>query len=158
MPNTKKDWNKNLKRLGCLVALICFAAVVAGFLAPLQSKGARAERLWQEGRAAYEAKDYETAVTYYRKSAEKGNEKAQFNLARCYAKGEGIEKNQVEAVKWMRKAAEQGFAPAQYNLGCCYETGNGVEKDLKEAESWFRKAVEQGVEQAKTALKRIGAE
>ena len=116
MLNTKMRLVKILKGLGFLI-LFCLVGVVAGLLTPLESRGARAERLWQEGRAAYEAKDYETAVKLYKEAAEQGNEKAQFNLARCYAKGEGVEKDRGEAAKWMRQSAEQGFALAQNNLG-----------------------------------------
>ena len=102
MSNTEKDWRtdraENLKRLGCLVLLCCLAGVVAGLFAPLQSRGARAEEFWQKGSAAYEAKDYETAVKFYKEAAKLGNEKAQFDLARSYSKGEGVEKDQSETV------------------------------------------------------------
>ena len=45
---------------------------------------------------------------------------AQYNLGVCYAKGQGVAKDEVEAVKWYRKAAEQNYAEAQYDLGYCY--------------------------------------
>ena len=158
MSNTEKDWRadwvENLKRLGCLIAIICFTAFVAGLFAPLHSraKDAHAEKLWQKGRAAYKAKDYETAVKYYKKSAEQGNEKAQFNFALCYAKGEGVEKDLREAAKWYRKAAEQGFALAQNMLALCYDTGEGVEQDYALAAEWYRKAAEQGYADAQLNL------
>ena len=115
MPNTKTRLVKILKGLGFLI-LFCLVGVVAGLLTPLESRGARAERLWQEGRAAYEAKDYETAVKLYKEAAEQGNEKAQFNLARCYAIGEGVEKDLKEAEYWFRKAAERGLEQAKAAL------------------------------------------
>lgn len=60
------------------------------------------------GVACYEKGDYTQAVQYFRIAAEQGDVKAQFNLAHCYAQGEGVEKNQSEAVRWYRAAAEQG--------------------------------------------------
>ena len=132
MSNTRTDWAENLKRLGCLVAVLCFAAVVAGFLVPLHSSKdshveANAERtpgekFLRECNSCFEAKNFESAVQYYSLAAEWGN------------------------------------AEAQYNLGCCYEKGDGVEKDLKETVEWFRKTAEQGSEKAKAALERLGAE
>jgi intein/homing endonuclease len=44
----------------------------------------------------------------------------------------------------------------QFYLGFMYEKGRGVTKDDYEAVKWYRKAAEQGVEQAKSALKRLG--
>ena len=86
MPDTEKDrktdWAENLKRLGCLIAVLCFAAVVAGFFAPLHSPRHRAEELSQKGQAAFVAKDYETAIKYFTSAAELGNADAQQNLAK----------------------------------------------------------------------------
>ena len=83
-------------------------------------------------------------VKSYRKAAEQGLAKAQYDLGVCYGNGYGVEKNYSEAVKWYRKAAEQGLAKAQYDLGVCYGNGNGVEKNYSEAVKWYRKAAEQG--------------
>ena len=56
------------------------------------------------------------AVKWYRKAADQGHAKAQYNLGWCYANGEGVAKNISEAVKWYRKAAEQGDENAQKAL------------------------------------------
>ena len=108
MSNTKPDVAENLKRLGCLIAILCFAAVVAGFFAPLHSPRHRAEELLQKGAAAFEAKDYEIAVKYFTSAAKQGNAEAQFMLGYCYKAGIGVEANGAEAEKWFHKAAEQG--------------------------------------------------
>jgi len=55
-------------------------------------------------------------VAWYRKAAEHGDAKAQYNLGIAYAKGEGIAKDEAQAVEWFRKAAEQGDSDAQANL------------------------------------------
>ena len=83
---------------------------------------------------------------------------AQLDLGACYAKGEGVVKNEAEAVKWFRKAAEQGNADAQTFLADCYLFGRGVAKDEAEALTWFRRAAKQdgyGAERAKSYLKAV---
>ena len=75
----------------------------------------------------------------------------------CFEMGKGADKDMVKAAKY-RMAAKEGNADAQFNLGICYYIGSGVKQDPAEAAKWFRKAAEQGVEQAKTALNRLGAQ
>jgi TPR repeat protein len=48
------------------------------------------------------------AVRWYRKAAEQGNAKAQFNLGVMYDLGKGVKQDDAEAVKWYRKAAFSG--------------------------------------------------
>ncbi len=54
----------------------------------------------------------ETADSY-RKAAEQGDAKAQFNLGVMLYEGRGLAKDQKEAVRWYRKAAEHGYAGAK---------------------------------------------
>jgi TPR repeat protein len=67
--------------------------------------------MYQNGRGV--TKDESEAVKWYRKSAEQGNEPAQYNLGVMYANGLGVAKDESEAVKWYRKSAEQGDADAK---------------------------------------------
>ena len=97
-------------------------------------------------------KDLEEAVKWYRKAAEQGYARAQYNLGHCYEYGKGVEKNEIETVKWYRKAAEQGYAVAQNGFGFCYDNGTGVEKNEVEAVKWYRKAAEQGYARAQYNL------
>lgn len=69
--------------------------------------------------------------------AGKGDAEAQFTLGLCYAKGEGVEKDDSRAVTWYRRSAEQGYAEAQLNLAQCYSGGEGVAKDETEAYAYF---------------------
>jgi TPR repeat protein len=93
---------------------------------------------------AVPAEDKAEAVRRFRKAAEQGDAKAQYNLGAAYYKGEGVSQDKAEAVRWIRKAAEQGFAKAQTSLGMAYYKGEGVSKDNAEAVKWYRKAAEQG--------------
>ena len=61
-------------------------------------------------------KDQKEAAVWYRKAADQGHTKAQYNLGVCYAYGDGVVKDQKEAATWYRKAADQGHAGAQFYL------------------------------------------
>tara|TARA_R110000824_G_C14840086_1_gene638880 strand:- start:7 stop:609 length:603 start_codon:yes stop_codon:yes gene_type:complete len=107
---------------------------------------------FQKGLEAYEAGDYQTALTEWRPLAEQGNSDSQTNLGLMYYKGIGVPQDYAEAVKWYRLAAEQGVAVAQKNLGYLYDRGIGVPQDYAEALRWYRLAAEQGNSDAQTNL------
>ncbi len=58
-------------------------------------------------------------------AADQGVADAQYNLALCYATGDGVVKDAAEAARYFKVAADQGAADAQYNLAVCYATGDG---------------------------------
>ena len=88
--------------------------------------------------------DHEGKLKWYRKAAQQGHARAQFNLGAYHDRGEGAPRDYAQALKWYRKAADQGDAAAQCNLGVCYGLGHGVPRDHAEAVKWYRKAAEQG--------------
>ena len=102
-----------------------------------------AEKLYQEGKALYDAKDYTKAVPKLKAAAEKGHKKAQYRLGLCYDKGKGVAENDALAFQWYSKSAAQGYHKAQYQVGKCYKDGEGVEKDRKKAVDFFTKAAKQ---------------
>ena len=77
------------------------------------------------------------AVAWYRRAAEQGDARAQYNLGGMYREGRGVPQDAAGAVAWYRRAAEQGHARAQYNLGGMYAAGRGVPPDAVEAHMWF---------------------
>ena len=121
--------------------------VLLALLAPLYA-GAD----FYKGVAAFEAKDYATALQELKKAAEQGHAKAQYNLAQIYRNGTGVPQDDKEAVKWFQLAAEKGQAQAQSNLGFMYANGRGALQDDKEAAKWFQLAAEQGHAQAQKNL------
>ena len=92
----------------------------------------------QAGNAEMAFQQYMVAARDY------GYLEAQFEVARCYQNGTGVEKNEENAVVWYKKAAEQCDAEAQCALGECYYQARGVEKDDKEARRWYEAAATQG--------------
>ena len=71
-------------------------------------KKERASKLFQKGLAAYEKKDYRTALREWKLAAEQGHATAQYNLGFMYGNGLGVPKNYVYAYMWDNIAASQG--------------------------------------------------
>jgi hypothetical protein len=99
---------------------------------------------FQDGVAAYDKKDYKTALTKFKAEAEKGDAFVQLMVGDMYNEGLGIKKDYAEAMRWYRLAAEQGGSFAQFNLGAMYDNGQGVVQDYEEALRWYKLAAEQG--------------
>lgn len=60
--------------------------------------------------------NYVKARKWFRKSAEQGNEYAQYNLACLYAYGMGVQPNYIIAEKWFLAAAANGNIAAMPQL------------------------------------------
>jgi uncharacterized protein len=106
----------------------------------------------EDGRAAYEHRDFAIAERLFRPLAEHGNAIAQYNLGVMYYKGEGVPQSYPEAVFWYRHAAWQGDASAQLELGFMCYIGQGTLQNYAEALTWFRKAADQGSARAQFNL------
>lgn len=129
------------------------ALSAAFFIIGLNSIGHASERTeFRDGLSAYRDKNYSKAIRIWRSLAEKGHDKAQYNLGIVYFQGAGASKDAKKAVKWFRKSAMQGYADAQYHLGLMFLNGEGVKQNDKNAGKWFRKAAEQGDELAQYSL------
>jgi TPR repeat protein len=107
---------------------------------------------YQLGRAYYGAKNYDAALTQFRKAADRGYAAGQALLGAMYGNGEGVQQDYAQAVAWSRKAADWGLALAQTNLGIMYEKGQGVPQDYTQAVAWYREAADQGYATAQFGL------
>lgn len=105
-----------------------------------------------KGWAAYENKDFTSALKHWNPLAENGNPDAQYLLGIIYTNGYGVPVNFLEAEKWFRKSAGQGDVGAQYFLGVFMETGKGHPPDFEQAGFWFKKAAQQGYPDAQYRL------
>ena len=70
---------------------------------------------FQDGVDAYERKDYQEAVKWYRLSAEQGFALAQFNLGVRYYNGQGVPQDYVLAHIWFNIAGSNGEKDAVRN-------------------------------------------
>jgi uncharacterized protein len=59
------------------------------------------------GSLCYARKDYGAALTWYQRASEQGNALAQLRLARLYAEGLGVRRDDAQAFKWFTIAAER---------------------------------------------------
>ena len=98
----------------------------------------------EDGLAAADQGDFETALRLWRPLAEQGNAKAQVYVGDIYNIGKGVPQDYTDAAKWFHKAAEQGDVTAQSVLGNLYLLGDGVRQDDAEAVKWYRLAAKQG--------------
>jgi TPR repeat protein len=117
--------------------------------------GAHAQVLagaFEDATAAYKRGDYSKAVELIRPLAERGDIRAQFNLATVYYNGQAGRQDLAEAAKWFRMAAEHGDKEAQRYLGFMYASGKGVARDDREALKWYGRAAEQGDADAQVNL------
>jgi TPR repeat protein len=93
---------------------------------------------------AYSNKKADLRFNELKLAAAEGDADKQYELAKLYAEGEGVEQNWVEAVKWYRKAAEQGHDLAQFKVGLSYQNGKGVPQSDTEAYVWLNISAENG--------------
>ena len=112
---------------------------------------------FEDGVAAYEKKDFATALRKFKSAAAKGNAGAQLRLGIMYDGGEGVVQDDAEAMRWYKLAAAQGLAGAQLMLGVMYDGGKGVVQDYSRAHMWFNLAAATGVTVAGTNRDIIAA-
>jgi uncharacterized protein len=98
------------------------------------------------------------ALVWYRRAAEQGVDKAQFNLAHCLASGDGVAQDYQQARVWMEKAARQGMPDAQFLLGVMLVEGLGGAPDAALGRTWLRRAAAGGNSDAADYLREHAAE
>ena len=86
-----------------------------------------------------EKNDLEKALEHFHKSAQYGNIKSQYILAKCYMMGRGVQTNFELAAKYFQQAAMNGHIDSQHELGTLYLR---LKKPM-EAIHWFYKAAAQ---------------
>lgn len=84
--------------------------------------------------------------------AESGDPVAQYEAAKMYENGVGVEADLEKMRDWMSKSADAGYWLAEYEMGRFYKKGLGIETNLEEAFSWFTQAALDGYDMAQTAL------
>lgn len=100
---------------------------------------------YKKGYDAFNLGKFAESVSWFTKSAAKGNIEAMFNLGLIYQLGGGTEipVNEKEAIGWFTKAADKGHLNSMNNLGELYLSEQGVQ-DFNLALQWFTKGGENG--------------
>ncbi len=103
--------------------------------------------MYDNGRGVDKNKD--SALDYYKRSAEQDNALAQCNYGGMFNEENG---DYLKAVEWYSKSAEQGCALGQFNLAIQYKNGDGVVEDISKTFEWYSKAAKQGYASAQDCL------
>jgi TPR repeat protein len=139
----KKYINAIIAQWLAIILFVCLLVLYAEY--SIGDEQTEASKYYQLGIFEQHLSNYETAVTNFRKSIEKGNNvDAQYELGKCYLNGLGVKRDNVEAYKWFQKAAEQEHIQAMTELGLLYLNDTSGKKDDKESAKWFLKAAELG--------------
>lgn len=108
---------------------------------------------YEEGRAAYEAKDYAAAYRLWLPLAERGDVRAQHAVGDLYEDGNGVERDLRTAAGWYARAAERGHAESMYRLSVGHAWGlGGLRRDDALAAKWLRRSAEGGFRKAQKVL------
>lgn len=110
---------------------------------------------WDEGVAAYQRKDWPTALRELKPLADAGHAGALFRLGTMTLHGNGVTKDEASALNLLRAAAEKGDAAAQTSLGTMYYQGIGTQRDMAQALTWLGRAADQGQANALNNLGQI---
>jgi len=107
----------------------------------------------QLGNFAFQQQRYNDAVQWYTKAALQGDKEAQFQLAKMYERGQGVEQSDELALNWIKKAAHNGLGKAEFMYANMLSFGRGLEqKDTKKALLWYERAAEHGHPEAMLKL------
>eukprot|EP00727_Mastigamoeba_balamuthi_P013055 m51a1_g8372 hypothetical protein (463) ;mRNA; f:150982-152370 len=120
------------------------AAEGARWLAESADRGDAAAH-WLLGRCLWSALcglacDRRAAFAHWRAAADAGEGRALFELALCYALGDGVREDRAEAAELFRASAELGVPAAMLQAGECCLCGDGVARDEPAALEWFARA------------------
>ena len=99
------------------------------------------------------ARQFDQAAQWVRRSADHGYLPAQTILGTFYLNGSGVPQDGKQAVAWLTKAADRGYPLAQVNLAAVYHSGlAGIARDDALALQWAKKASDRGYAPAQSML------
>ena len=101
-------------------------------------------------------KNISKAVELLTKSAEQGNQFAQYTLGKLYLSGEDVPKDVQSALHWLELSAEQDNQYALYILGKLYLFGRDVEQNTKRAVWLLTASAKLGSPYAALLLRNMG--
>jgi hypothetical protein len=133
----------NFARLSARIAVSIIGATIAG---------SAIAGAFEDGVAAYQRGDYQTAYIRWHSIAEGSDRNAQYNIARLYYQGKGVPQDFGEAARWFHKAANRDEPYAEFFLGMMYSSGKGVPQNYESAAWWYRKSAAQGTPEAQANL------
>lgn len=147
MYTSEGDTDKAVDRFTRAFDVIASALSVSRNAQAANIKWDQFDTIWNSGFSPSERRMLEL-----KRSAQKGDALAQYNLAVMYLQGIAVPKDYDKTVQWFTKAAMQNYAPAQAALANMYQYGWGVPKNDVKAVEWYTRAAERGFAQAQCDL------
>lgn len=99
---------------------------------------------FEEGKNAYNRKDWVGAITELRPLAEVGDDRAMIIIANMYNDGLGVIQSPAEAFSLYKRAAGKNNTEAMVAIAALYTSGEGVDQNLNTAAQWFLRAANLG--------------
>jgi hypothetical protein len=100
---------------------------------------------FEEGRNAYNNKDWERTILELRPLAETGDDRAMLLIGNMYYYGYGVIQDYQEAMSlYRRAAAEKNNTDAMLAMAAMYTSAVGVDQNLNTAAQWFLRAAQLG--------------
>lgn len=99
---------------------------------------------FEEGKAAYEEKDWFNAIRYLRPLAEHGDDRALVLLGNMYNDGSGVGTDHQKAMEHYTRALANDNHNAMLAIATMHAEGLSVDKDFETAFEWFTKAANYG--------------
>ena len=115
------------------------------------------ERTGQSLRAESEVQvgDDPATLQTLRPLAEKGDERAQYQLGEIFERGVGVPRSGAQAVHWYELSARRAYMPAERALGLLYLEGRLVPQDYDAARNWLERAAHDGSDRAQYELGKL---
>lgn len=129
-----------IRGAACVRRALCAAAALAAIAAAPALGDAMAD-----AEAAYDSKDYGTAIRIVRPLAEGGDPNAQFLYGKMYRYGNGAPQNHREAANWLQKALDGGNSEAQCSLAGLYLSEPSFVARRSEGALLARRGAEKGL-------------
>ena len=103
---------------------------------------------YKKGQIAYDKKDYDKAISYWKPLAERGNLKAIRSMAYGYfkwgLKDVCFKEDYNQALYYFRLGALQSDVYCIERLGHSYKAGLGIKKNIPKARKYYLQAIERG--------------
>ena len=106
------------------------------------------EEKFAEGVAAYNAQDYQTAITKFTVLATNNHAHAQLYLAEMYKSGQGVTRDYEAGHALMLRSAENGHAESAYRLGLEHDRFFAKKENIEKAIPWYELAAQKGHKKA----------
>ncbi len=108
-----------------------------------------------DARMAVRMKQYDRAVSLWRRAASRGNVEAEYRIGIAHRSGRGVPRDLDKAKRWLARADRNGSPDARYALGMMYRNGLGVARSREKAIDLLERAAAAGHEDAKRELQAI---